>query len=216
MPRLWLMIGLLLLATACRTMPERGPRVAVAPADASDWRRTASTEDMERLGRMASAWSASLAAARAAGFARRIAAEGALLEPAAALPRPAPTPGVYMCRLVRIGAGDRVREPAFVAFRPFFCFVGVNGSQLSITKPEGSERPAGYLWDDEVATRMVFLGSLAPGRGAPIAYGDDRARDVAGLLERIGPMRFRLVIPARDPPARLDVFELVPAPNQGE
>jgi hypothetical protein len=63
---------------------------------------------------------------------------------------------------------------------------------------------------------MVFLGSLAPGRGAPIAYGENRARDVAGLFERIGPFRFRLVIPARDAAPRLDVFELVPAPNQGE
>ena len=213
MPRLWLIIGLLLLATACRTMPAGGPRVAAAPADGSDWRRTASTEAMDRLGRIASAWSGSLAAARAAGFARRIAAEGALLNPAAALPRPAPTPGAYMCRLVRIGAGAR-GQPAFAAFRANFCFVGVSGNQLSLTKPEGSERPAGYLWDDSAPSRMVFLGSLAPGRGAPIAYGDDRARDVAGLLERIGPMRFRLVIPARDAAARLDILELVPAPVQ--
>ena len=196
-------------------MPARGPRVAAAPADGSDWRRTASTEDMERLGRIPSAWSGSLAAARAAGFARRIAAEGPLLEPAAALPRPAPTPGVYMCRLIRLGTSAR-GTPAFAVVRPTFCFVGVSGNQLSITKPEGSDRPAGYLWDDSNPARMVFLGSLAPGRGAPAAYGDDRARDVAGIFERIGPFRFRLVIPARDAPARLDIFELVPAPNQGE
>ena len=215
MKRSWLVIAPMLLASACQTGPAPGRRVEVARADASDWRRTASTRDIERLGRIGQAWSAALAAARAAGFARRIAAEGSLLDPAAALQRPAPTPGVYLCRLVRIGAGAR-GEPAFAAFRPFFCFVGVNDGQLSITKPEGSERPAGYLWDDGAATRMVFLGSLAPGRGAPIAYGDDRARDVAGLFERIGPFRFRLVIPGRDPPARLDVLELVPAPNQGE
>src|SRR5687768_13191973 len=213
MPRSWLIIGLLLLA-ACQTRPAHGPRVAVAPADASDWRRTASTEDVERLGRISLAWSAGLAAARAAGFARRIAAEGPLLDPAAALPRPAPTPGVYMCRLVRLGRAG-AGEPAFAAFRPFFCFVGVSGNQLSITKPEGSERPAGYLWDDRDGRRMVFLGSLAPGRGAPIAYGEDRARDVAGIFERIGPFRFRLVIPARDA-TRLDVFELHPAPTQSE
>lgn len=213
MPRLWLPLCVLLLATACQTRPGPGPRVAVAAADGADWRRTASTEDAQRIARLPEAWTAALAAARAAGFARRISAEGALLDPAAALPRPAPTPGVYMCRLVRIGGGGRA--PAFSTVRPTFCFVGVSGDQLSLTKPEGSERPAGYLWDDGAAKRMTFLGSLAPGRGAPVAYGEDRLRDVAGIFERIGPFRFRLVIPARDA-ARLDIFELLPAPTQSE
>jgi hypothetical protein len=121
-----------------------------------------------------------------------------------------------MCRLVRLGAADR-SEPAFAAFRPFFCFVGLgDGNRLSIAKPEGSQRPAGYLWDDEDATRMVFLGSLAPGRGAPIVYGDDRARDVAGIFERIGPFRYRLVMPGRDEAPALDILELEPAPVQAD
>jgi hypothetical protein len=214
MPRLWLLLCTLALASACQTKSGPGPRVAAAATAGDDWRRTASTEDNERLRRLPESWTAALASARSAGFARRITAEGRLLDPAAALPRPAPTPGAYMCRLVRIGAGGR-GTPAFATLRPTFCFVGLSGDQLSLTKSEGSDRPAGYLWDDGAARRMIFLGSLAPGRGAPAAYGEDRARDVAGIFERIGPFRFRLVIPARDG-ARLDVFELLPAPTQRE
>jgi hypothetical protein len=205
----------LLSAVACQTTPTGGRRVEVRAVAAPDWQATASTEDSDRLGRVAEAWERSLAAARAAGFGRRIAAEGALLNPAAALARPQPTPGAYMCRLVRIGAASPGR-PAFAVLRPVFCFVGIGGSnRLSITKPEGSERPAGYLWDDEQPTRMIFLGSLAPGVGGPVAYGEDRSRDASGIFERIGDFRFRLVILSRDGPGRLDVFELVPAPRQG-
>ncbi len=213
MLRLRLSLCALLLLAACQTSrPAPGPRVEVATVATDSWTRIATSEDVERLGRLDALWPVALAAARGTGFGRRIAAEGPLLVPAAALPRPAPSPGTYMCRLVRIGAAGR-GQPAFAAFRPFFCFVGVSGDQLSITKPEGSERPAGYLWDDGNGRRMVFLGSFAPGRGAPVGYGEDRARDAAGIFERVADFRYRLVIPARDGAASLDIFELVPAPQ---
>jgi hypothetical protein len=92
---------------------------------------------------------------------------------------------------------------------------GDEGDRLSITKSEGSQRPAGYLWDDEPGrNRMIFLGALASGRGPVPAYGDDRPRDVAGILERIGPLRYRLVIPWPQSGAAVEIFELVPAPVQ--
>ena len=213
MPRLRFFVCAIALLAACQTSrPAPGPRVKVATIASDSWRRIATSEDVDRLGRLGALWPVALAAARGAGFGRRIAAEGPLLGPAVALARPAPSPGTYTCRLVRIGAPGR-GEPAFAAFRPFFCFVGVSGDQLSITKPEGSERPAGYLWDDENARHMVFLGSFAPGRGAPVGYGEDRARDAAGIFERVADFRYRLVIPARDGAASLDIFELVPAPQ---
>jgi hypothetical protein len=42
-------------------------------------------------------------------------------------------------------------------------------------------------------------------------YGRDRERDVAGYVERIGPKRWRLLMPAPHFESRTDVMELVPA-----
>jgi hypothetical protein len=62
--------------------------------------------------------------------------------------------------------------------------------------------------------RLVFLGSMALGtEEVPRAYGDDPGRDMAGILERIGPFRWRLVVPWPRGESKLDVFELVPAPQ---
>ena len=42
-------------------------------------------------------------------------------------------------------------------------------------------------------------------------YGSDRMRDMAGLVERIGDNRWRLVLPAPAYESLVDVIELVPA-----
>ena len=210
-----LTVAAFLLLAACQAGTGRPARLPMQVANAPAWQNVAAGEDVEHIGALPAAWARGLAAARTGGFGRRIAAEGALLEPAAALPRPAPTPGAYLCRLVRLGAPDR-REPPFTAFRPFYCFVGVGDrdARLSITKSEGSARPAGYLWEDEGGRRMIFLGALAPGAGPVPAYGDDRARDVAGTFERVGPFRWRLVIPWPASGAAIEIFEMEPAEAQ--
>jgi hypothetical protein len=175
------------------------------------WRNVATATDLDRLERIDSAWQEALAEARRGGFARQIAAEGALLDPQAALPRAAPTPGSYRCRVIKLGTPGRGR--AFRAFNPFFCHVGVEGELLSITKQTGSERPGGYLWDLDTR-RLVFLGSMALGtEEVPRAYGEDAERDMAGMFERVGPFRWRLVVPWPRGESKLDVFELVPAPQ---
>jgi hypothetical protein len=82
---------------------------------------------------------------------------------------------------------------------------------LTIVKQTGSQRPAGQLWDDDDAKRLVFLGSLTLGdEEQPLAYGDDPKRNMAGVFERIAPFRWRLVIPWPQNDAKLDVFELTP------
>jgi hypothetical protein len=187
------------------------PSVQIAAEETPEWQGVASAQDAERIAALDAAWREALAAAG-----KRAAAEGELLDPKAALARPAPSPGSYMCRLIRFGSA-KPRDPEYQAFKPFFCHVGVNGDQLSITKQTGSERPAGYLWDDVNKHRMIFLGSLALGNeDAPLSYGEDPARDMAGIFERIGPLRFRLVVPRPRGTAKLDVIELVPAPVQSE
>ena len=43
-----------------------------------------------------------------------------------------------------------------------------------------------------------------------LQYGQDQQRDVAAYVERIGPNRWRLVMPAPHFESQLDVMELVP------
>ena len=181
----------------------------------SVWRQVSTAADEDRISRLGLAWQSALADARK-GYGDQIRTEGALLKPRAALPRPAPTPGSYNCRLIKLGKAT-AKSKAFESFQPFFCYVEVENDLLTIVKQTGSQRPAGRLWEDDDPTRLVFLGSLALGdEQQPVAYGDDPKRDMAGVLERIAPFRWRLVIPWPQSTSKLDVFELTPVANQPE
>jgi len=212
------LIGLALIATGCATKPSlppgAHPRVIVdTPRKSDAWRQVATQADEDRLARLDSAWQQALTEA-GKSFSTEIRKEGELLKPRAALPRPAPTPGSYNCRLIKLGqASPKTR--AFESFKPFFCYIEVEGDLLTIVKQTGSQRPAGRLWEDDVPDRLIFLGSLALGsEDQPVAYGDDPKRDMAGVLERIGPFRWRLVIPWPQSTSKLDVFELTPVAEQ--
>jgi len=57
----------------------------------------------------------------------------------------------------------------------------------------------------------VFLGTLVfADEQRALQYGQDQQRDVAGYIERIGPNRWRLIMPAPHFESQLDVMELVP------
>lgn len=218
--RAFIPAGILLLGAGCATDSDRarraGATVVVEPETRGDiWRQVATDADEDRLERIGLAWQSALAEARER-HAAEVRGEGDLLEPRAALPRPAPTPGSYNCRLVRLGRASG-SGPAFEKYKPFFCYVEVEGELLTIVKQTGSERPAGRLWEDDRDDRLIFLGSLALGNEEqPLAYGDDPERDMAGVFERIGPFRWRLVIPWPQTTAKLDVFELTPVAIQPE
>jgi hypothetical protein len=186
------------------------PSVEVGPPLKSEaWKAVATEQDKDRIGRLGLAWQDAVADANKTNAAD-VRREGKLLLPRSALPRPAPTPGSYKCRLIKLGkAGSSAK--AFESFKPFFCYVEVEDDLLTIVKQTGSQRPAGRLWEDDDPTRLVFLGSLALGNeDQPLAYGDDPKRNMAGVLERIGPFRWRLVIPWPQSTSKLDVFELTP------
>lgn len=174
------------------------------------WKGIASSADQQRLANVSGAWAAGLADARRAGFATALRDDAELVKSNAALARPAPTPGSYRCRLVKLGG-----KPAFEKFKPFFCYVEVDGDLLTIVKQTGSQRPAGRLWEDDLPDRLIFLGSLALGdQEAPLAYGDNPRRDMAGILERTGPFRWRLVIPWPQDGSKLHAYELTPVADQ--
>ena len=204
-------------AAGCALPTKEPPRpvvTAAPPTKADIWQRVASTEDLNRIRRVATGWSSGLAEARSAGFRDEIRAEGRLLDPDAAKPRPAPTPGSYSCRMIRLGRVGN-KGPAFQKFKPFFCYVEVEEQLFTIVKQTGSQRPAGRLWEDDVQNRLIFLGTLALGSEEEArAYGDDPKRNMAGVFERIGPFVWRLVIPYPQSGSQLDVFELTPVAEQ--
>ena len=220
-------LGILMLAGAALTLggcettkpkPRPGGRPTVevgAPLRSEAWKAVATAEDADRIARLGLAWQEALGDAQRSnpGDVRR---EGKLLLPRSGLPRPEPTPGSYNCRLIKLGKAAPGGKP-YETFKPFFCYVEVEDEQLTIVKQTGSQRPAGRLWQDDDPTRLVFLGSLALGNeDQPLAYGDDPKRNMAGAFERIGPFRWRLVIPWPQSTSKLDVFELTPVALQPE
>ena len=213
-----LLVATCLLASACvfprkRVAPVGTTVTAVVPQN-DGWSAVASDADRNRINRTALAWQTGLAEARERGFRDAIRSEGKLLVSGGGLARPAPTPGSYRCRLVTLGRPTK-GGPAFEKYKPFFCYVDVEGDLFTIVKQTGSQRPAGRLWPDDLPTRLIFLGSVALGNEEEArAYGEDPRRDVAGVFERIAPFVWRLVIPFAQDGTKLQVFELTPVPEQ--
>lgn len=198
-------------SAAGRPAPARA-EVKVETADPiADWRSVILAEDKARLDAVDSDWTQALAEAKAAGYTRAIAAEGPLLDPKGALPRAAPPPGSYQCRVIKLGHPDGARRGLdFIAYKPFFCHVEAEADRLWIAKQTGSQRPAGRIWAER-DDRMIFLGAMQLAtEKAPPAYGDAPDRNMAGYVERVDAFRWRLVVPRPRAESRLDVFELLP------
>jgi hypothetical protein len=204
--------AVLFLASGCAALepPLRPPPGASVTIEEDEpWRGVAAAEDLRAIDALPQIWAVALGDVRRAGFFRRMAAEGPLLAPASALPRAAPSPGPYACRIVRLGAQAPDVRPWSEGGQGF-CYVGAEPDQLSLTIEAGPRRMGGYLWEEKDNRRLVFLGAQSP-RGMPIGrYGDGRANDVAGLFERIGPFHYRLTLPSGGE-HRLTVIELRPA-----
>lgn len=209
-PRPLLLLFGLCGLTACQTRPAAAPMPVAAPAPDTSregWRAIARAEDRERIQRIPALWEEALRHARGRGFSAQLRSEGDLLDPLAALPRAALPPGPYRCRLIRFDPGRR----AVIPYRSYFCHVIVEGDLMSLTKDDGSERPGGYLWPD-ADERLVFLGAVAQGaEPMPPAYGEAHGRNLVGVVERVAPFRYRLVMPSPPSGATLDVLELIPS-----
>lgn len=187
------------------------PTLAKSAIDerATDWRRVASTADRTRLRDWRVTWLAAVAAARTTDAAA-VASEGVLLEPDRALGNPVPPSGTYRCRTVKLGT-KAATLIGYTAYPWFECQVGSDGKFASFAKTTGSQRPVGLIFKDG-ASRGVFLGTLALGDESRVLnYGRDANRDMAGLVERIGPRRWRIAFPQPRFESQLDVIELIPA-----
>src|SRR3546814_20576166 len=96
------------------------------------------------------------------------------------------------------------------------CRVSAEQGLSSLSKLSGSQRPLGLIFTDNLK-RQIFLGTLELGdEEMALNYGSDRMRDMAGLVERIGDNRWRLVLPAPAYESFLTVIVLVPAGRRAD
>jgi hypothetical protein len=191
----------------CATTPRSSETM---PFYSPAWRDVATNADRERLRVWRQAFEKALAAAKRSGHQPELAAEGSLLIPDAALADPAIPDGRYKCRVIKLG-GQSEGLLDYIAYPAFDCIVGHDGSLQRFDKISGSQRHVGILYAND-AMRMVFLGTLALGdERRAMRYGQDESRDVAGYLERIGPARWRLILPYPRYESLTDVLELTPA-----
>jgi Domain of unknown function (DUF4893) len=200
-----ILLGLLALS-GCNAIRQS---TSMFPNRSRDWHRVATSSDQKRLRDWRSEFVAAVTAARRAGHGADVDREGALLQPDAALAGAAIPNGLYRCRLVKVGA----KGPGDVAYaaKPFFtCRVSQEGSVQGLVKVGGPQRIMGLVFAGD-PVRQVFLGTLMlPDESRAMQYGADENRDIAGYVERIGPARWRLVMPAPHFASLLDVLELAP------
>lgn len=201
-----LMLVLALGAGGCATKQVR-PRavVTVEPLpNETKWRTIANAEDQARIDALGGQFTRALAAVPRR-YRAQITAEGALLDPAAAQAVPMLPPGPYLCRLVRLGGRMPVQT-----WKPDFCYVDGDEKQLALTKQNGSNLPGGWLFEDQ-PNRLIFLGTLRSNHAAIAApYGPDKQANVAAVIERVAPFRWRMVLAQAGKGAALDVYELIP------
>ena len=122
-----------------------------------------------------------LDAARKSGHAAEIAREGALLDPDAALGRPAIPNGMYRCRVIKLGAKAAGQSRLCRLSRPSPAGSAPSASSSGSTKLTGSQRYVGLIFPGD-AIRQVFLGTLVLGdetRAHAIWPGRDRATSPA-------------------------------------
>jgi hypothetical protein len=199
--------ALLALAVTCTGCSMMRPSTAVVQA-ASDWRSVATDADRARLRDWRGTFAAALASARADGHGDGIAREGAFLDPDSAIGGPIPS-GLYRCRVVKVGA-KTAAMPNYRAFPWATCRVQQQGKLQRFAKLDGSQREIGVIFPYD-QLHSVFLGTLMLADEArAMPYGVDANRNVIGFVERVGPQRWRLVMPKPAFESQLDVMELVP------
>ncbi|HEV8406486.1 MAG TPA: DUF4893 domain-containing protein [Sphingomicrobium sp.] len=201
------LLAVLLACPSCSVIEQPS---GLIPRWTTAWKDVATKDDRQRLSDWRTSFIAALDAAKKGGHEADIMREGALLEPDAALGPPAIPNGLFRCRVIKIGAKPESNSPAYNAFAPFLCQVRAEQGLQRFNKFGGAQRYVGLFFPGD-AIHQVFLGTLVLGdEKQALQYGQDELRDIAGYVERIGPERWRLIMPKPHFESQFDVMELVP------
>ena len=204
--RLAPLLALTVLTAGCTVIEQPS---GLIPRYTTAYKEVISENDRVRLRDWRKSFENGLAAARKSGHGAEIDREGALLDPDAALAGPAIRNGMYRCRVIKLGAKDPGNLD-YVTYSGFTCRVKQEHALQRLGKLSGPQRYLGLIFPGD-AIRNVFLGTLVfADEQRALQYGQDQQRDVAGYIERIGPNRWRLIMPAPHFESQLDVMELVP------
>jgi hypothetical protein len=202
------LLAALLACSSCKVIEQPSGLIA---RWTTAWKDVATADDRQRLADWRATFVSALDAARKGGHAADIARDGVLLEPDAALGPPGIANGMYRCRVIKLGAKSNSGGLPYVSYPPFVCRVKADRGLQRFNKLSGSQRYVGLIFPGD-AVRQVFLGTLVLGdETRALQYGQDQLRDVAGYVERIGPNRWRVIMPKPHFESQLDVVELVPA-----
>jgi len=198
-------LSLCSLLAACGGKADRHVEVAAAPEEVVPvWRRTITPQDSLKLGGLPMRW----AALHERLPARVRKSRGRVVDPKAGLDHPTLSPGSYRCRVLRLRGATRsasVRSSA-----PGFCYVSAAEEGFAFIKQTGSDPAAGYFYPD--GDRYVFLGARQRRAGEnSLGYSADPARDMVGVVERVGGFRWRLAVPDADG-NQVQIYELTPVP----
>jgi len=201
------LLAILLTCSSCSVIEQPS---GLIPRWTTAWKEVATQDDRQRLSDWRTSFVGALDAAKKGGHGAEIAHEGALLEPDAALGPPAIPNGIFRCRTIKLGSKPESGSPIYQVLPQFPCQVRAERGLQQFNKFGGSQRYVGLLFPGD-AIRQVFLGTLVLGdETRALQYGQDELRDVAGFAERIGPDRWRLIMPKPHFESEFDVMELVP------
>ncbi|TGX53435.1 DUF4893 domain-containing protein [Sphingomonas gei] len=169
------------------------------------WRASIRPEDEARLGDLRANWDG----LHAKLTPRVRTAQGRLVDPQAGLDMPGVTPGSYHCRVVKLRTPRRGAATVRSSSNDF-CYVSGTAEGVAFVKQTGADPAAGYFYPD--GKRYVFLGARQRRAGDnSIGYGNQPARDMVGVVERVGGFRWRLAVAGADG-RQLDIYELTPVP----
>jgi Domain of unknown function (DUF4893) len=188
------------------TMPSSLIAAKSSDAEKTLWKSVATLKDVERL----TNWEAAFEQARketvAAGYAADLEKGDVLYKTDVAKPNPQLPAGFYNCSVTKLG-GQLVQ---FIQYPVFRCQVTFEGGRRQFVKLSGSQRPVGYIYKKD-NKQSVFLGTIVLGDEAKlVSYGQEEDRNEAGLVERIGAKRWRILFPFPHYESTMDVIDLTP------
>ncbi|MET0361802.1 MAG: DUF4893 domain-containing protein [Sphingobium sp.] len=211
MQRLLPLLAAVLALPACTATSTRP--ASIASVAEPGWRALVTPQDEQRLMQLPGEWRALLASVPSRLKAQLL-REGDLLVPDAGRDHPTPPPGSYRCRMIKLtmpakpGTGTQIKT-----FPDYFCYIrGEENNALSFTKQTGTELPRGWLYSDG-DRRLMLVGAQQREAGDfSLDYGSQPDRDVVGIMDRVGPFRWRLAIAGRTAAQGIDIYELTPVP----